>query len=34
MGVAARSFPAQFAIDWIRVYRCASDPTMVRACKR
>jgi len=33
-GVAASSFPAQFAIDWIRVYRCASDPTTGRACIR
>jgi beta-glucanase (GH16 family) len=33
-GVAADSFPAQFAIDWIRVYRCASDPEKGRACIR
>jgi beta-glucanase (GH16 family) len=33
-GVAAESFPAQFAIDWIRVYRCASDPVTGRACMR
>lgn len=33
-GVAARSFPAQFAIDWIRVYRCASDPDTGRACMK
>jgi beta-glucanase (GH16 family) len=33
-GVAASSFPAQFAIDWIRVYRCASDPVTGRACIR
>lgn len=33
-GVAAGSFPAQFAIDWIRVYRCASDPQTGRACIR
>ncbi len=33
-GVAARSFPAQFAIDWIRVYRCARDPETGRACIR
>lgn len=33
-GVAKGSFPAQFAIDWIRVYRCASDPTTGRACIR
>lgn len=33
-GVAASSFPAQFAIDWIRVYRCASDPSTGRACIR
>jgi len=33
-GLAARSFPAQFAIDWIRVYRCASDPETGRACIR
>ena len=31
-GVAADSFPAQFAIDWIRVYRCARDPQTGRAC--
>jgi beta-glucanase (GH16 family) len=31
-GLAAQSFPAQFAIDWIRVYRCASDPDTGRAC--
>jgi beta-glucanase (GH16 family) len=33
-GVAAGSFPAQFAIDWIRVYRCARDPVTGRACIR
>lgn len=33
-GVAAGSFPAQFAIDWIRVYQCASDPATGRACIR
>ncbi|TAD77719.1 MAG: glycoside hydrolase family 16 protein [Sphingomonadales bacterium] len=33
-GVAAGSFPAQFAIDWIRVYACASDPDTARACIR
>ncbi|NCP12968.1 MAG: glycoside hydrolase family 16 protein [Sphingomonadales bacterium] len=33
-GVAAGSFPAQFAIDWIRVYQCASDPETGRACIR
>jgi len=33
-GLAASSFPAQFAIDWIRVYRCASDPATGRACMR
>ncbi|GIX20685.1 MAG: hypothetical protein KatS3mg120_2361 [Erythrobacter sp.] len=31
-GLAAASFPAQFAIDWIRVYRCARDPMTGRAC--
>lgn len=31
-GVAAKTFPAQFAIDWIRVYRCAKDPGTGRAC--
>lgn len=31
-GVAPASFPAQFAIDWIRVYRCARDPETGRAC--
>jgi hypothetical protein len=33
-GVAARSFPAQFAIDWVKVYHCASDPATGRACIR
>ncbi|MFO6448582.1 family 16 glycosylhydrolase [Erythrobacter sp. NE805] len=33
-GVAASSFPAQFAIDWIRVYRCAGDPATGSACIR
>lgn len=33
-GLAAKSFPAQFAIDWIRVYRCGSDPDTGRACMR
>lgn len=33
-GVAGKSFPAQFAIDWIRVYACASDPAKGRACMR
>ena len=33
-GVANESFPAQFAIDWIRVYRCGSDPQTGRACIR
>lgn len=33
-GLAAKSFPAQFAIDWIRVYRCANDPATGRACMR
>jgi beta-glucanase (GH16 family) len=33
-GVAASTFPAQFAIDWIRVYQCASDPATGRACIR
>lgn len=33
-GIAAGSFPAQFAIDWIRVYRCASDPRTGRACMK
>ena len=31
-GLAEGSFPAQFAIDWIRVYRCAADPDTGRAC--
>ncbi|GAB4477375.1 MAG: glycoside hydrolase family 16 protein [Erythrobacter tepidarius] len=31
-GVAGKTFPAQFAIDWIRVYRCVRDPTRGRAC--
>lgn len=33
-GLAEASFPAQFTIDWIRVYRCASDPATGRACMR
>lgn len=33
-GLAAKSFPAQFALDWIRGYRCASDPATARACIR
>lgn len=33
-GLAANSFPAQFAIDWIRVYQCASDPERGRACMK
>lgn len=33
-GLAGKSFPAQFAVDWIRVYRCASDPAKGRACMR
>lgn len=33
-GVAADSFPAQFAIGWLRVYRCASDPDTGQACIR
>jgi beta-glucanase (GH16 family) len=33
-GVAASSFPAQFAVDWIRVYRCSSDPDKGRACMK
>ena len=33
-GVAASSFPAQFAIDWIRVYQCGSDPDTGRACMK
>jgi beta-glucanase (GH16 family) len=33
-GVAAKTFPAQFAIDWIRVYQCASDPETGRACMK
>ncbi|MDT8278996.1 MAG: glycoside hydrolase family 16 protein [Erythrobacter sp.] len=33
-GLAAKSFPAQFAIDWIRVYQCAEDPDRGRACMR
>lgn len=32
--VAKESFPAQFAIDWIRVYTCASDLQRGRACIR
>ena len=33
-GVAADSFPAQFTIDWIRVYACAGDPETGRACMK
>jgi beta-glucanase (GH16 family) len=33
-GVAASSFPAQFAIDWIRVYQCGSDPETGRVCMK
>ena len=33
-GVAAATFPAQFAIDWIRVYQCVSDPETGRACMK
>lgn len=33
-GVAAATFPAQFAIDWIRVYACTSDPDTGRACMK
>lgn len=33
-GVAASSFPAQFAIDWIRVYQCGSDPDKGLACMK
>jgi hypothetical protein len=33
-GVAGKTFPAQFAVDWIRVYRCAQDPTTGRACMK
>ncbi|AOL95260.1 hypothetical protein BG023_112348 [Porphyrobacter sp. LM 6] len=33
-GLAAANFPAQFAIDWMRVYRCGSDPEKGRACMR
>jgi beta-glucanase (GH16 family) len=33
-GLAGKSIPAQFAVDWIRVYRCASDPAKGRACMR
>ena len=33
-GVAGRSFPAQFAIDWIRVYACTDDPDTGRACMK
>ncbi|MFU7528995.1 family 16 glycosylhydrolase [Qipengyuania sp. ASV99] len=31
-GLAPGSIPAQFALDWIRVYQCASDPETGRAC--
>ncbi|WP_296720604.1 hypothetical protein [Erythrobacter sp.] len=30
--LAANAFPAQFAIDWIRGYRCTNDPDTGRAC--
>jgi beta-glucanase (GH16 family) len=31
-GLVEESFPAQFAIDWVRVYRCAADPDTGLAC--
>lgn len=31
-GLAEDSVPAEFSIDWIRVYQCASDPETGRAC--
>ena len=31
-GLAASSIPAQFEIDWIRVYQCESDRETGRAC--
>ncbi|WP_241761207.1 family 16 glycosylhydrolase [Erythrobacter sp. NAP1] len=31
-GLAPQSVPAQFEIDWIRVYQCRSDPGTGRAC--
>ncbi len=33
-GLAGRPFPAQFASNWIRVYRCAGDPETGRAGMR
>jgi beta-glucanase (GH16 family) len=33
-GFSEASFPAQFAIDWVRVYRCAEDPDTGLACMR
>ena len=31
-GIGEGSVPAQFEIDWVRVYQCASDPDTGRAC--
>lgn len=31
-GLADDAIPAQFAIDWVRVYQCASDSETGRAC--
>lgn len=31
-GIAKGSVPAQFEIDWVRVYQCKSDPETGRAC--
>ncbi|QIQ86349.1 glycoside hydrolase family 16 protein [Erythrobacter sp.] len=33
-GFVEASFPAQLAIDWVRVYRCAEDPDKGLACMR
>lgn len=31
-GIAPDTLPAQFLIDWIRVYQCTEDPAAGRAC--
>ena len=33
-GLAQGSLPAQFEIDWIRVYQCATDLETGRACMK
>jgi hypothetical protein len=31
-GVAADTLPAEFLIDWLRIYQCAEDPDKGLAC--